>query len=383
MSLVEIASTVAVVSLAVLFVTWVGYPALAVLIARFIPRRTPRVATGAPPRVSVVIATLGPEAVVRTRIDDLRRGEWPNDLLEIVVTLDQATPAADRRALVELDDGRGVRVIDTARAPGKASALNAGVRAATGDVLVFTDTAQRFATDAIPRLVAALDADPSIRLVGGALYLPGDSPGARRSPVEWYWATERALRAAEALIHSPIGVSGSIYALRRDAWCDMPDGLILDDLWLPMRRVLAGERVGYTVDAHAWDVRRTEVARETGRKVRTLTGNFQLLLLLPEVLVPWRNPVWCQFVMHKLMRLVTPWCALCFLLGSALVVAVTWPRLTFLAAAGATALAVLLRQLAPVIAERVTGGVRWAIAGNVALAQATANALRRRWDVWT
>src|SRR5262249_59695820 len=50
------------------------------------------------------------------------------------------------------------------------------------------------------------------------------------------------------------------------------------------------------------------------RKVRPLSGTFQLAARLPRALLPWRNPVWVQLVSHKLLRLAVPW-ALLGLLG--------------------------------------------------------------------
>ncbi|HTD10766.1 MAG TPA: hypothetical protein VK676_01740, partial [Steroidobacteraceae bacterium] len=54
------------------------------------------------------------------------------------------------------------------------------------------------------------------------------------------------------------------------------------------------------------------------RKVRTLSGNFQLATMLPQALLPWRNPIWAQFVSHKLLRLVVPWMLVALLIASSL-----------------------------------------------------------------
>jgi biofilm PGA synthesis N-glycosyltransferase PgaC len=50
--------------------------------------------------------------------------------------------------------------------------------------------------------------------------------------------------------------------------------------------------------------------------VRTLSGNFQLVARLPATLMPWRNPLWWQFISHKLLRLVVPWALLGMLVSS-------------------------------------------------------------------
>ena len=78
---------------------------------------------------------------------------------------------------------------------------------------------------------------------------------------------------------------------------------------------MEGYRVVYDERAHAYD--RLPAARdEFNRKVRTLVGNFQLLRLIPTAIVPWRNPVWVQFLSHKIARLVVPWALVALFAGT-------------------------------------------------------------------
>ena len=90
----------------------------------------------------------------------------------------------------------------------------------------------------------------------------------------------------EARIHSAIGVTGAIYAMRRELWAALPQGLILDDLYAPMQVVLRGYRVGFCDAAIATDARRFTPKDEYRRKARTLTGVLQLCAWLPSVLSP-------------------------------------------------------------------------------------------------
>jgi hypothetical protein len=57
--------------------------------------------------------------------------------------------------------------------------------------------------------------------------------------------------------------------------------------------------------AHAWDIPDQGPKREFDRKVRTLTGNYQLVQLAPWLLTT-ENPILFQFVSHKLLRLFVP-----------------------------------------------------------------------------
>jgi hypothetical protein len=162
----------------------------------------------------------------------------------------------------------------------------------------------------------------------------------------------------------------------------LPPGLLLDDLYVPMRLILQGHRVGFAPAARAVDRRTFSARQEFRRKVRTLTGNLQLCAWLPGVLVPLRNPIWLQFVLHKLARLVTPYLALALALGLAVLGARALGEALPAALAG-TALAVaLLLAAQPALRRRARHLITWGVALQAAVVVATFNGLRGRWDVW-
>jgi hypothetical protein len=71
--------------------------------------------------------------------------------------------------------------------------------------------------------------------------------------------------------------------------------------------VLGGHRVVFNERARAFDRAADDADAEARRKIRTLAGNYQILALAPQLLLPWRNPVWLQYLSHKLGRLVVPY----------------------------------------------------------------------------
>ena len=293
------------------------------------------------------------------------------------MTLDQQANIAPES--VGITDAR-VRVVTGDAPGGKSAALNAGVRAARGEVLVFTDTHQRFASNTIPLLSGAL-ADPRVGAVSGALQLPGDRTG-RRSPAELYWKYERRLRRDEARLHSAVGVTGAVYAMRRDRWTPIPAGLLLDDLFVPMRLVLDGARVAFEPRAIAVDERRTDPEQEYRRKVRTLTGVIQLCAWMPGVLVPVRNPIWLQFVCHKLLRLLTPYLLVTIVAGSAVLVFGALSGQQRLALLGALTATLAVAAVLPAVRRRARALATWGVTLQAAVVVATIKGIRGRWDVW-
>jgi len=264
----------------------------------------PLAPTGDAPRsVSMVVAAYNEEANVARRLDEmLARVASSGAAGEVVLVSDGST---DRTAEVARGfAGRGVRVVELPANRGKAAALSEGCAAATGEVLVFADARQTWAEDALPLLLENF-ADPAVGAVSGDLVLGAGSGSL--AGVGVYWKFEKWLRKLEARVHSTVGVTGAICAVRRGLFRPIPAGTILDDVYWPLGVVMQGYRVVHDGRARAFDRLPDRAGDEFRRKVRTLSGNFQLVARMPATLLPWRNPVCWQFVSHKLSRLLAPW----------------------------------------------------------------------------
>ena len=82
-----------------------------------------------------------------------------------------------------------------------------------------------------------------------------------------------------------------------------------------MHVVKQGKRVVFEPAARAWDNPDLGGRREFARKVRTLSGNYQLVQLAPWLLSG-ANPIRFEFISHKLLRLLVPFIGYTFsLLG--------------------------------------------------------------------
>jgi biofilm PGA synthesis N-glycosyltransferase PgaC len=370
-------SLVGFASLFCIVAVWGLYPALIGAVAALIRRDVDSTGTRPSPlpRVTAIVATRADAMAVRERVGDLLQSEYPEALLDVIVAYDVR---ATETIPMWTGEGRDrVRIVRGDEPGGKACALNAGVRAARGDVLVFADSGQRFGSDAIALLTQAV-MRPGVGAASGRLEL---ARGARAPalPLRLYWSLERWLRRREAQVHSAVGVTGAIYAMRRSLWAPLPAGLILDDLYVPMQLVLSGHRVDFVDEARAYETRDTTDANEYRRKVRTLTGVLQLCAWLPATLLPLRNPVWAQFVTHKLLRLLTPY----WLLACVVWAVVALERqvgLVWLVAVVAAFAALLQLRSKPF--RMLRSAVVSSILLQVATVRATANGARGRWDVW-
>jgi cellulose synthase/poly-beta-1,6-N-acetylglucosamine synthase-like glycosyltransferase len=130
-----------------------------------------------------------------------------------------------------------------------------------------------------------------------------------------YWMIEKKIRELESNCGSVVGATGALYAVRRNLLTPIPRGTVLDDVFIPMNVVRQGFRVVFNSRAHAWDLADQGLDREFSRKVRTLSGNYQLLQLAPWLLSR-TNPILLEFVSHKLLRLAVPFALVTALVAS-------------------------------------------------------------------
>jgi cellulose synthase/poly-beta-1,6-N-acetylglucosamine synthase-like glycosyltransferase len=221
---------------------------------------------------------------------------------ELIVVSDGSTDETAR--IVRSAPAPNIRLIDLPTNLGKAQALNTGVAAACCDIVAFADARQSWEKDTLPRMLQRF-ADPAIGAVSGDLQLRTNDN--KLASVDIYWRLEKGLRINESRWDSSIGVTGAVCALRRSLFKTLPQGTVLDDVYWPMAVVLQGRRVVHEPRAIAFDQLPDDIEGEYQRKLRTLTGNFQLVSLMPSLLLPWKNRVWFQFISHKLLRLLTPW----------------------------------------------------------------------------
>jgi cellulose synthase/poly-beta-1,6-N-acetylglucosamine synthase-like glycosyltransferase len=293
--------------LLVVVYTYAGYPLLVALWARLAPYRVvPQ--QGFEPSVSVCLSVHNGEKFLAQKLASLQALDYPPRLLEVLIYCDGSTDGTVELAQMLAQATARVRVFANPERLGKPSGLNRLRAEASGEVLLMTDVRQTLSPGALRALLVPLS-DPTIGCVSGSLVLAGSSGAGA------YWRYEKFIRGSEARLGSMVGVSGSLYAIRRSDLQPLPSDVLLDDMFVPLLVAGAHKRVVLSPTAEAYDEAYDD-EQEFARKVRTLAGNYQLLAKLPWLLIPFRNPLWLQVVSHKLLRLLCPFALLGLLLVS-------------------------------------------------------------------
>ena len=255
------------------------------------------------PQVSIVMVVRNEERVLECKLRNLLELDYPPESCQIVVVSDGSTDRTEEILREHLQNPR-VQAVMNQLSRGKASGLNDALEWVNGDIVVFTDARQKIEAGALRVLVESF-ADPAVGCVSGELMLGDLATGETGRGMGLYWRVEKQLRELEAASGSVVGATGALYAVRRELLTPVPEGTILDDVYIPLQVVRQGRRVVFEPCAKAWDSPDLGGGLEFARKVRTLSGNYQLVQLMPWLLSR-QNPLLLRFVSHKLLRLAVP-----------------------------------------------------------------------------
>ena len=365
------------VSLALIVYPYAGYPLW--LWLRSLWRERPVQRAASTPSVSILMVVHNEERLLPAKLENLKAVEYPGGQKEIVVVSDGSSDATER-ILVEAAERNDVRVILRADHAGKACGLNAAMGKLSGDIVVFTDVRQKIEAKALLCLMENF-ADSAVGCASGELMLGDPEHGERKQGAGLYWWMEKKVRQLESRSGSVVGATGAFYAVRRSLIQALPPGAILDDVLAPLEVARQGYRVVLDPAARAWDDPHLGIEREFQRKVRTLTGNYQLVQVAPWLLSG-KNPLRFEFVSHKLLRLIVPFALAALLVSSALLTGLPY-RFAFIAQLGFYGLGALAAIGARLGIISQAAEAAWAfVVLNSAALVAFRNFVTRRKVVW-
>src|SRR6185312_6332780 len=250
--------------------------------------------------ISILIAVHNGDKFLGDKLDSVVNVDYPRELMETYVLSDGSTDRTAEIARSYAD--RGIQLLELPKG-GKPAALNVGIARATGDILILTDVRQVLERNSLREMVANF-ADPTIGVVSGDLPMR-EGIDAEESNTSLYWRYERAIRKDLLMLGSTFVATGTFYARRRELAPVMPADTLLDDMYLPLAAYFRGFRVIVDEDARAIEYP-FSVQGEFRRKLRTLAGNYQIMVKYP-ALVTWKNRMLFHFVSYKIGRLALPW----------------------------------------------------------------------------
>ncbi|MEO6259859.1 MAG: glycosyltransferase [Thermoanaerobaculia bacterium] len=273
--LFELFLSVAFVSAIILGTARVVFVTILALIARWREKRATFDETYSP-ALWVVIAAFNESKVVVRTIQSVLDNQYPN--LEIIVVDDGSSDDTSEQVQRAFGGHSSVRLLRQENG-GKASALNRGIAATTGEIIIALDADTVFGRDTISRLVRHF-ADPHVGAVAGNVKV-----GNRINPLtHWqsieYVTSQNLDRRAYAAINSVTVVPGAVGAWRREAILQA-GGYTTDTMAEDMDLTWRIRRIGWRIDTESSAFGYTEVPDRFGslfrQRFRWAFGTLQCL----------------------------------------------------------------------------------------------------------
>lgn len=286
--------------------TYFGYALLIPIIGLFVKRPVDR--RDITPRVTFLITAYNEEKNIRKKLTEVLALDYPREQLEVMVASDGSTDRTDD--IVREFSGQGVVLKRVEGRVGKTATQNEAVKAATGDVIIFSDATTVYEKDAIRMLVRNYN-DPEVGAVSGRYeYVnPTGAPVGTGSIL--FWKYENFIKSMQTRIRTISGCCGCIYSVRKAAYVPLP-GDIISDLVEPLMVIRRGYRVVFEQEAIAYEETTEKSHEEFRMRIRVITRAMRGILFARGLLNPFRFPfVSFQLISHKVLRWLIPF----FLIG--------------------------------------------------------------------
>lgn len=286
--------------------TYIGYWVLLILLS-LINRKKVNKDTAFRPRVSMIIAAYNEEESIRNKIENCFALDYPKDLMEIIVTSDCSSDRTD--AIVQEYTDRGVILYRNTNRAGKTEAQNKAVEIASGSILVFSDATTVYAADTISKIVRNF-ADRSVGCVEGKLLFVNHMRSRNVRENSFFTKIELFIREKESDVNSVVGVSGCLYAVRKDLYQPMDKDLV-SDLAISFIIHDQGYRIVHENEAIAFEEATHNIEVEMRRNIRTVCQGWVAAVILFAGRIKkgslFRFDFFTfQFLSHKVLRWISP-----------------------------------------------------------------------------
>ncbi len=302
--------------------------------------------------VSVIIPAYNEESVIEKKIRSIYEGNYPPELLEVLVMSDASTDHTDAIVRRLTEEFPSLRFFRAGRRTGKPGILNRLVPEATGELLLLTDANVLLDPETLPLLVAHFS-DPALGLADTRLISQGREQGIALQE-KTYTGREVKIKYLEGSLWGIImGPSGACYALRKELYTPIPPNYLVDDFYINMKVLEQGKKAIVEPEARVYEDVTRRFKEAFRRKVRIAAGNFQNLRTFLHLYRNIFRPTGFCFWSHKGIRWFGPWLILANLTAALLLASHSMLYTSFLGIHLLTFLLILVDNILGIFGKQI------------------------------
>jgi cellulose synthase/poly-beta-1,6-N-acetylglucosamine synthase-like glycosyltransferase len=297
-------------SLGLIFYSYLIFPEILRLLARKREVSAEKFLPPELPLISVLIAAFNEEKVIGEKIRSVLDGNYPRELLEILVGSDASTDRTNQilNHLQEEHPSFHLSVFKDRK--GKPGIINQLAEKARGEILVITDANVMLDPDTLTQLICYFKEEGTGLVDSRMVNIALNNEGVSRQE-EFYISREVRIKHHESLIWgSMMGPFGGCYAVRKSLFQPVPEKFLVDDFYINMCVLKQGSNCICNLEALAYEQASSNPAEEFRRKKRISAGNFQNLSLFWPLIFKSKRGIGFCFFSHKIIRWFVPFLVL-------------------------------------------------------------------------
>ncbi len=251
------------------------------------------------PEVTLLIAAYNEAEIIRQKIANCEKIDYPKDRLKVLFVTDGSTDQTNDI----IKQYNSVSFSFSPERKGKIAAVNRIMRYITSPITVFSDANVMMNPGAIKALVQPFESNLMGAVSGEKIVLSETEDNASASGEGFYWKYESFLKKQDAEWNTLVGSAGELFAIRTRLFVPTEENTLIEDFVMTMRIAADGYKVGYEPSAMATETASANIAEETKRKVRISAGGMQAVIKLVKLLNVFKyGKLTFQYVSHRALR---------------------------------------------------------------------------------
>jgi cellulose synthase/poly-beta-1,6-N-acetylglucosamine synthase-like glycosyltransferase len=321
------------ISIAVVVYHHIGYPLLLNLITKnkkikrisyFKRNYQPTLQDKKFPSICIVIPACNEQKYIVDKIINLAILDYPQQKLSFILICDGCTDNTEKYAKNTVKELglANFNIIINATNQGKIYSLNKAISQSIAEIIVLTDTSAIMSIDSL-LLIAAQLKRHKIGAISSKYKFIDASIGESS-----YWRYQTNVKSQESCLASTMGAHGACYAIKRKLFNVIPQDIINDDFWIPVKIISQGYRCIYDDRIIAVELEPETEAINFKRRIRISLGNMQQAIKFISLL-HYNNKIAFLFFSGKFLRAFVPLFFICLLVSAAFLSQEYWVFMVF------------------------------------------------------
>lgn len=252
------------------------------------------------PSVTLLVAIFNEEDIIRQKIENSLKIQYPQDKLDILFITDGSTDNTNNI----IKEYNQIKLLYEPERKGKIAAINRAMQYVKTPIVVFCDANALLNKECITE-IARHYADPKTGGVSGEKIVREMTPEKTTAGAGegLYWKYESFLKKLDSDFGTVVGAAGELFSIRTELFQPVETDVLLDDFIISLRIAQKGYKIVYEPKAFAIESPSSDIREEQKRKIRIGAGGYQSIYMLRSLLNIFKYPgLAFQYISHRVLR---------------------------------------------------------------------------------